>query len=109
MKSCKLDTSGVFDAATAAAKEMELSLPPHSVHLRENGISFLSSKAVPRWSELILDIQSPSQNRKIHCRGTVVDCSGNKHKGYVVTITFPSLAPEAQERLSEMVQTQTQL
>lgn len=104
MKSSKLDTSGVFDSAKATAKEMEFSLPNHSVQIRENGISFLSAKEVPLWSELTLDLQSTSQNEKIHCRGTVVHCSGNKHKGYVVSITFTGVSPDAQERLSHWAQ-----
>lgn len=100
MKSSKLDTSGIFDLA----KEMEFSLPIHSVQIRKNGISFLSTKSVPVWSELTLDLQSVSQNEEIHCRGTVVDCSGNKHSGYVVSITFTEVSPEAQERLSHLAQ-----
>lgn len=102
MKSSKLDTSGVFDSATA--KEMEFSLPIHSVQVRKNGISFLSAKAVPLWSELTLDLQSAPQNEKIHCRGTVVDCSGNKHAGYVVSITFMGVSPEVREQLSHLEQ-----
>ena len=103
MKSSKLDTSGVFDSATA--KEMEFSLPNHSVNVGKNGISFLSAKAVPLWSELTLDLQSASQNEKIHCRGYVVACNGNKHAGYVVSITFTDVSPDAQERLSHLAQT----
>lgn len=105
MKSCKLDTSGIFDSAKATEKEMEFSLPTHSVQIGKSGISFLSAKAVPLWSELTLDLQSASQNEKIHCRGTVVDCSGNKHTGYVVSITFTGVSPVAQERLSHLTQT----
>lgn len=103
MKSSKLDTSGIFDSAKA--KEMEFSLPNHSVKIGKNGISFLSAKAVPLWSELNLDLQSASQNEKIHCRGTVVECSGNKHKGYAVSIAFTGVSPTAQERLSHLAQT----
>ena len=104
MKSSKLDTSGVFDSTTA--KEMEFSLPNHLVQIEKNGngISFLSAKAVPLWSELTLDLQSASQNEKIHRRGIVVDCSGNKHEGYVVSITFTDVSPDAQERLSHLAQ-----
>ncbi len=104
MKSSKLDTSGVFDSATATAKEMEFSLPNHSVNIGKNGISFLSAKAVPLWSELTLELQSASQNEKIHCRGYVVACNGNKHAGYVVSITFTDVSPDAQERLSHLAQ-----
>lgn len=105
MKSCKLDTSGIFDSAKTTEKEMEFSLPTHSVQIGKSGISFLSAKAVPLWSELTLDLQSASQNEKIHCRGTVVDCRGNKHTGYVVSITFTGVLPVAQERLSRLTQT----
>ena len=109
MKTTKLDTSGVFEPVKVTASELELSLPAHSVHLRNNGIEFLSEKDVPMWTELTIDLQSPNQSGRINCNGIVVACSGNKHNGYVVSIIFMGISPEAQERLTSLVQTQPTL
>lgn len=109
MKTTKLDTSGVFEPVKVTANELELSLPAHSVHLRNNGIEFLSTKEVPMWTELTIDLQSPNQDGRINCTGIVVGSTGNKHNGYVVSIIFMGITPEAQERLSSLVQTQPTL
>ncbi|MCS1410795.1 MAG: hypothetical protein M2R45_03990 [Verrucomicrobia subdivision 3 bacterium] len=109
MKSSKLDTSGVFDPVTVTNKEMELSLPAHSVHLQNNGIEFLSLSEVPLWTELAIHLQSPTQAGKIQCNGIVVGCIGNKHAGYVVSIIFTGVLPDVQERISDLVQAQPSL
>lgn len=110
MKTTKLDRSGVFDEPVKLANsEMELSLPAHTVHLRNNGIEFLSENEVPLWTELTIELQSPTQSCNIKCTGIVVGASGNKHNGYVISIIFMGITPDAQERLSQLVQTQPTL
>jgi len=109
MKATKLDTSGVFDPVKVRAHELELALPAHTVHLTKNGVEFLSDQEVAMWTELTIDLQSPNQDNRIHCNGIVVGCSGNKHNGYLVSIIFMGIAPEAQQRLTELVQAQPRL
>ncbi len=109
MKTTKLDTSGVFEPVKVTANELELSLPAHSVHLRNNGIEFLSTKEVPMWTELTIELQSPNQDGRINCTGIVVGSTGNKHNGFVVSIIFMGITPEAQERLTSLVQIQPSL
>ena len=109
MKTSKLDSSGVFDPVTVKTNEMEFSLPTHSVHIRKNGVEFLSEREVPMWTELTIDLQSPNQTGQINCTGIVVGCTGNKHAGYVVSIVFTGITPEAQERLTDLVQAQPTL
>jgi hypothetical protein len=109
MKTTKLDTSGVFEPVKVTNNELELSLPTHSVHIRNNGIEFLSSKEVPMWTELNVDLQAATEDGRIQCTGIVVGCSGNKHNGYVVSIIFMGITPEAQERLTTLVEAQPAL
>jgi hypothetical protein len=37
---------------------------------------------------------------KVHCTGVVVNCSGNKHLGYRVSMLFTSLTKQAQAQLN---------
>lgn len=37
---------------------------------------------------------------KVHCNGVVVNCSGNKHLGYRVSMLFTSLTKQAQAQLA---------
>lgn len=39
---------------------------------------------------------------KVHCTGVVVNCSGNKHMGYRVSMLFTSLTKQAQAQLQNM-------
>jgi hypothetical protein len=38
----------------------------------------------------------------VHCTGVVVNCSGNKHLGYRVSMLFTSLTKQAQAQLDVM-------
>jgi hypothetical protein len=46
-------------------------------------------------------LQSP-RGGKLHCTGVVVNCSGNKHLGYRVSMLFTSLSRQAQAQLNVM-------
>ena len=70
MSTSKLDTSGVFDAKNQSA-EVHLSLSSNAIKFRKNGIEFLSSKPVPVWSEMTIDIQTP-EAKKVSGSGVVV-------------------------------------
>lgn len=104
----KLDTSGFFDPVKVNARELELSLSADSVRLTKGGIEFFSPKAIEKWTELSLELQSPKQKGRVRCNGIVVDCSGNKHHRYIITIAFTGVSPD-HERLAEMIQDQPML
>jgi hypothetical protein len=105
MSSGKLDRSGVFQPVTVRSAETNLSLPTSSVHVRKNGIEFITSNAIPAWTEMTVDLFSPGDAKKIHCTGVVVGCTGNRHSGYVVSMLFMNLTRQAQERLNMMAGT----
>jgi len=101
MSTSKLDTSGVFDQQPQS--EVSLTLSSNAIKFRRNGIEFLSSKAVPVWSEMTIDIQSPDA-KKVRGSGVVVACDGCHKSGYVVSFVFMNLSRQAQERLGVLAQ-----
>ncbi|MCD6052731.1 MAG: hypothetical protein K0Q55_4153 [Verrucomicrobia bacterium] len=99
MSTSKLDTSGVFDPQNQS--EVRLTLSTQAIKFRSNGIEFLSSKSIPVWSEMTIDIQSPDA-KKVRGSGVVVACEGNRQSGYVVSFIFMNLSKQAQERLGAL-------
>jgi hypothetical protein len=102
MSTSKLDTSGVFQPVTVQGQKIKLALSPNAVRVRKNGIEFLSASALPLWAELTVSLQSPLDGRKINARGVVVECNGNRHSGYSISLLFMDLSPQAQERLNTL-------
>ena len=60
MKTTKLDKSGMFEPLTVRSNEIEFTLPPEAVNVRSNGVEFLANQELPVWSELTIDLKSPS-------------------------------------------------
>ncbi len=100
MSSSKLDRSGPFQPVTVHGHQTQLTLPPHTVRVSKNGIEFLSPQSVPLWTELTLTLSAPADHQRIRCAGVVVNCSGNRHSGYVVSIMFTHLSRQAEQRLA---------
>jgi hypothetical protein len=100
MTTSKLDDSGVFGPGRGA-HETHLLLPVHRVAIRKNGIEFLSEKPVAQWKELTVELQSPVDQRTLKGTGVVVECTGNRHTGYIVSLMFLHLAPASRQRLSD--------
>lgn len=98
MSTSKLDTSGVFQTLQVHGAQTRLSLTPETVRIRPNGIEFRTDKAIAPWTEMTVDLFS-AEGEKVHCTGIVVECSGNRHSGYHVSMLFMSLSKQAQERL----------
>lgn len=79
-----------------------MALSPESVVIHRSGIEFRSSTAFPRWVEMTVSLQSPLDSGSVRCSGVVVDCTGNKHSGYHVSMVFTGLSRQAEARLSSM-------
>jgi hypothetical protein len=84
---------------TVEAREASMTLAPEAVSLHRGGIEFRSEKSFARWVEMTVSIQSPHDGAKVNCTGVVVDCTGNKHTGYHVSMVFTSLSKVAESRL----------
>jgi hypothetical protein len=102
MAASRLDNSGVFRAVSIEAATDHLTFPPSSVRIRRNGIEFQSTKAFPVWTEMTVALKSPGEERKLKCTGVVVDCVGNRHTGYTVSLLFLNLSRQSQERLDAL-------
>jgi hypothetical protein len=91
------------DHVTVAARQTSLMLSPEAVSIHRGGIEFRSEKSFPRWVEMTVNIQSPHDGAQVNCTGVVVDCTGNKHAGYHVSMVFTSLSKQAETRLNSIM------
>ena len=91
------------DQVTVEARQASMTLAPEAVSLHRGGIEFRSEKSFPRWVEMTVSIQSPHDGTKVNCTGVVVDCSGNKHSGYYVSMVFTGMSKQAESRLQTIV------
>ena len=88
---------------TVNSRQTSLTLSPDAVALHKGGIEFHSQTAFPNWVEMTVTLKSPQDGATVNCTGVVVDCLGNKHSGYHVSMVFTSLSKQAEARLSTMV------
>jgi len=102
MSTSKLDTSGVFQPLTLKTSSTQLSLSSDDVRIRKSGIEFLTSTPLPAWTEMTVELQSPRDGKKLRATGVVVDCLGNRHSGYAVSMIFMNLSRQAQAHLSTL-------
>ena len=107
MSASKLDTSGVFQPVSIQSPETQLSIPTSDIQVRKSGIEFLTGKPIPKWAEMTVDLRSPGSSKKVHCTGVVVECNGNRHTGYLVSIVFMNLSRQSEQRLAELASSQT--
>lgn len=98
MSTSKLDTSGIFQPLHVHGPKTRLTLSPGSVKIRPNGIEFRADKQIAQWTEMTVDLFS-DEGEKVHCTGIVVECNGNRHTGYHISMLFMELSQAAQERL----------
>jgi hypothetical protein len=96
---------GSFEPVTLEARQARLELSTDSVAVHKNGIEFRSPTPFTPWTEMTVALSSPREG-KLHCTGVVVNCSGNKHLGYRVSMLFTSLTKQAQEQLNVMVRSE---
>ena len=89
-----------FQPVTLEARQTRLELSTDSVAVHKSGIEFRSPTSFAEWTEMTVTLSSPEG--KVHCTGVVVNCSGNKHMGYRVSMLFTSLTKQAQAQLNIM-------
>jgi hypothetical protein len=87
---------------TVEARQSKLTLSPDAVVIHKGGIEFRSEAAFPRWVEMTVTLESPQDGGTVRCSGVVVDCTGNKHSGYHVSMIFTGLSKQAEDRLNSM-------
>ena len=85
---------------TVEARQTRLTLSPDTVVFRRNGIEFRSATSFAPWTEMTVTLISPRDHGKVRCNGVVVECRGNRHAGYVVSMLFTGLSSQSQERFN---------
>ncbi|HEV2456255.1 MAG TPA: PilZ domain-containing protein [Verrucomicrobiae bacterium] len=99
MSARKVGSINNFQPVTLEARQTRLELSTDSVSIHKSGIEFRSPTPFNPWTEMTVTLAS-SKDGKIHCTGVVVNCSGNKHLGYRVSMLFTSLTKQAQAQLN---------
>src|SRR6187200_1993309 len=102
MSTSKLDTSGIFQAPKITSSQTRLALPATAIRFRKNGIEFRTDKPIPAWTEMTVALQSPVDGKNVHCTGVIVDCAGNRHAGYLVSMDFMNMSRQSQERFRQL-------
>ncbi|HNQ88977.1 MAG TPA: hypothetical protein PKM73_10220 [Verrucomicrobiota bacterium] len=102
MSTSKLDGSTPFRAFSGSDSRTAFKLQADQVAFRHNGIEFLSPNPIPLWTEVNVDLRSPLEPQPVRGSGVVVDCAGNRHTGYVVSLVFMGLTRQSQARLSQL-------
>jgi hypothetical protein len=91
----------IGSSVTLQARQTQLELCADTVAVHKSGIEFRSPTPFTPWTEMTVSLMSPREG-KLHCTGVVVNCSGNKHLGYRVSMLFTSLSRQAQAQLNVM-------
>ncbi len=99
MSARKVGSISSFEPVTLEARQTRLELSTDSVAIHKSGIEFRSPTPFTPWTEMTVALASP-RDGKINCTGVVVNCSGNKHLGYRVSMLFTSLTKQAQAQLN---------
>src|SRR5689334_18995651 len=102
MCTSKLDTSGIFQIPKITTAQTRLALSASAIRFRKNGIEFRADKPIPAWTEMTVDLQSPVDGKNVHCTGVVVECAGNRHAGYLVSMVFMNMSRQSQERFNQL-------
>jgi hypothetical protein len=101
MSARKVGSISSFQPVTLEARKTRLELSTDSVAVHKSGIEFRSPTPFNPWTEMTVTLAS-SREGKVHCTGVVVNCSGNKHMGYRVSMLFTSLTKQAQVQLQNL-------
>lgn len=105
MSARKISNPGSIEQnVTVNSRQASLTLSPDAVSIHKGGIEFRSQSAFPNWVEMTVSLKSPADGATINCTGVVVDCIGNKHEGYHVSMVFTSMSKQAEARLTTMAQ-----
>ena len=102
MSASKLNSTDLFQSASAQPLTTSLKLAAVAVRIRKNGIEFPTLSPMPTWTEMTVELESPLDTKRVRCTGVVVACNGNRHRGYMVAMVFTNLSRQAQARLNSL-------
>jgi hypothetical protein len=102
MSARKVGNADLFQAVTVQAQATRLSLSAGDIRIRKNGIEFRSHTAIPVWTEMTVELQTPVAPKKLHCTGVVVACTGTRHTAFLVSMVFTNLSRQTQAQLNSL-------
>ena len=102
MSARKVGNAELFQPLSVQSPATRLSLSAGDIRIRKNGIEFRHNNAIPVWTEMTVELETPVEPKKIHCTGVVVACTGNRHTGFLVSMVFTSLSRQTQARLNSL-------
>jgi hypothetical protein len=102
MSASKLDTSGVFESIPLSPLQSQFALSRCKTRIHKNGIEFCSDAPVPMWTEMTVDLESPRNGKRVHCRGIIVACKAKPEGGYRVSMVFLNLSRQSRMRLNSL-------
>ncbi len=88
--------------------ETTLALNAGEYTLWQTGLEFHSPKPLNLWSEMAVEVTTVADNKKISANGVIVECRGNRHQGYAVTMAFMNLTKQAQTQIGHLLQPRQQ-
>ena len=103
MSARKIGIETLEQPVTIETRQTRLTLTPETVSLHKGGIAFRSKVPFATWVEMTIALQSPNDGARVNCTGVVVDCQGNKHVGYHVSMVFTGMSKQAEARLNALV------
>lgn len=101
MSAAKLDDSPPLHRATEPHMDASqvLHLSPQNTLVRNNGIQFHYGTELPRFTEMAVDLHDPEDGAEIKGKGIVVSCSGDRHKGFEISMVLLNLSETHRARL----------
>ncbi len=102
MSARRLDSSVFLAPVTLHSPAKRLELPASAVRIHKNGIEFRSDSPFNPWTEMTVVLETSATAKKLQCTGVVVECRGNRHQGYHVSMLFTDLTAQAQARLQAL-------
>ena len=102
MSARKIQAAGTqSQEITLEARKTRLTLAPEAVAISKSGIEFRSQTPFALWTEMTVALEYPHEG-KVSCTGVVVNCAGNRHSGYHVSMAFTSLSKQSEARLNQL-------
>jgi hypothetical protein len=102
MSARKVGNADLFRSVTVQSPSRSLTLSAGDIHIRKNGIEFRTNNAIPVWTEMTVELQTPLEPKTLRCTGVVVACGGNRHTGFLVSMVFSNLSRQSQARLDAL-------
>jgi hypothetical protein len=101
MSAAKIDDGSAFSPVAGPHMDSRqvLHLSPENTLIRNNGIQFHYDTEIPAFTEMAVDLHDPADNAEIKANGIVVACSGDRHRGFEVSMLLLDLTEAHRARL----------